>query len=98
MYPQTKDIRRQRKDRHPQKEGWRAMTEVPAKCPPNLPIRVLLDLVSLGQATSEFWLPFRCLFRQRADQGPEGRKFHLQWILHYLKKSFWSPKPTLVLD
>lgn len=74
------------------------MTGVPAKCPSNLPIRVLLDLLSLGQATSDFWLPFRCFFRQRADQGPEGQKFNLQWILHYLKKSFWSPKPTLVLD
>lgn len=51
-----------------------------------------------GQATSGFWLPFLCLFRQRTVQGPEGRKCHLQCILHSLKKRFWSPKSTLVLD
>lgn len=45
------------------------------------------------QGTAGFWPSFLCLFRQRAVQGPEGQKFHLQCTLHCLKRDFCPRNP-----
>lgn len=98
-HPQTKHARRDReKTDTPRKRDEQSRQEPPINAPKPPEGRAGLGISNKGQTTFGFGLPFLCLFRQRAVQGPERRKFHLQCTLHGLKRSFWSPESTPVLE
>lgn len=85
MYPQTKDTGRdtktERRQAPPERGMDIVMTGAPAKCPPNFPMRVLLDLASFEKDRP---LPVPSAGRGQSS----AQKFHLQCTLHCPQRSF----------